>query len=853
MRNTRWIYREHKNFNNLDLNIDRDILKLLPSHLENEEDIINFVYPSLKNIKNPFSLSDVEKAIERILQAHEKNENIWIYGDYDVDGITSSSLAYLALQELGIESNYYIPLRDEGYGLNMDAIKEISDKGGNLIITVDCGISSHKEIDYANSLGIDIIVTDHHEINSGIPNAFAIINPKREDNSYKFKYLAGVGTIFMVMYALFIKLNRENEIFKYIDIVAIGTVADIVPLLEENRIFTKFGLEKLNLSESLGLRMLIKTIFDDYSTRKFSPYDIGFIIAPIFNAAGRLEDAKKAVELFIERDHVKCTTLIGELLKNNKERKEIQENILDTAIDEIEKNKLFENPCIVIAKKDFHHGVIGIVASKIVDKYYKPTIIMSIEDDGKTARASCRSIEGFNMVEALNHLKEYLLKYGGHAGAAGFSIETDKIKDFSERLMEYTGKVVPDSMFIKPIKINIDIPSYKVSYDFLKRMSALEPFGFGNPSPLFLLKDCEISDVRAIGKDKNHTMFNMKKNNIEIRNCVWWNSDDILEKLKTLNRVDIICKLKLETYRDRYQYKIFVEDIQLPSQNENIHDFSLYDTQFPLETVFYTRHKIENDAKLSLDFTKDSLDIINNRRYIGELDSQTTYILKNLKSMYNYDFKISVKDVVLTDSNYNIHIMIHKAYDFKTYSIKPGQMFQDIKNFLVGNFSYNSFQKKVLASVFKDRKNTIAITKKHRGINTIIQTIALFYKNIGKKVLVITDSTLSQKSMDIVEISPEYKKGYDFYISIEKNIETSKPYLIFTENKNFKENNSNNFSLINDEIKIPQNIILVDESKLLTEKNIFSRKMPIIERIQVLNNLKNYTKLYSTEDILLYL
>ena len=276
-------------------------------------------------------------------------------------------------------------------------------------------------------------------------------------------------------------------------------------------------------------------------------------------------------------------------------------------------------------------------------------------------------------------------------------------------------------------------------------------------------------------------------------------------------------------------------------------------SQFPLETVFYTRHKIENDAKLSLDFTKDSLDIINNRRYIGELDSQTTYILKNLKYMYNYDFKISVKDVVLTDSNYNIHIMIHKAYDFKTYSIKPGQMFQDIKNFLIGDFSYNSFQKKVLASVFKDRKNTIAITKKNRGINTIIQTIALFYKNIGKKVLVITDSTLSQKSMDIVEISPEYKKGHDFYISIEKNIETSKPYLIFTENKNFKEINSNNFSLINDEIKIPQNIILVDESKLLTEKNIFSRKMPIIERIQVLNNLKNYTKLYSTEDILLYL
>lgn len=310
MRNTRWIYKENSFSQNTNLNIDRDILNLLYNRdIRDEEKIYKFINTSLDNIHSPLLLKDVDRAVERILQAKENKEEVWIYGDYDVDGITSTSLCYLALSEIGITPRYYIPLRDEGYGLNKEAMDYIKSQGGKVIITVDCGISAHPEIEYANSLGLEIIVTDHHEINNGNPPAYAVINPKREDNQFPFKYMAGVGTAFMLIYALFDKLEKKEELYKYLDIVAIGTVADIVPLLEENRIFTKFGMEQLNKSHWLGISMLIKKIFEDYKTKKFNTYDIGFIIAPIFNAAGRLEDAKRAVELFIEKDHRVCSEI----------------------------------------------------------------------------------------------------------------------------------------------------------------------------------------------------------------------------------------------------------------------------------------------------------------------------------------------------------------------------------------------------------------------------------------------------------------------------------------------------------------------------------------------------------------
>ena len=853
MRNTRWIYRENQISHNIEPNIDRDILNLLYNrNIKDSEEIHNFLNTSLDNIHSPLLLKDVDRAVERVLKAKENGEDIWIYGDYDVDGITSTSLCYLALSELGISPKYYIPLRDEGYGLNKEAMDYIKSQGGKVIITVDCGISAHPEIEYANSLGLDIIVTDHHEINNGNPPAYAVINPKREDNEFPYKYLAGVGTAFMLIYALFDKFGKKEDLYKYLDIVAIGTVADIVPLLEENRIFTKFGMEQLNRSHWLGISMLIKKIFEDYQTRKFSTYDIGFIIAPIFNAAGRLEDAKRAVELFIEKDHRVCTEIINELLNNNSERKEIQETILERAIFKIENEKLFENSVLVVAEEGFHHGVIGIVASKILDRYYKPTIIMEIKPEEGIATASCRSIEGFNMIEALNSMKELFVKYGGHAGAAGFSIKIENIDEFSRRINEYAKKNIPESSLIKPVKLDITIPAYKISYDFIDKISLLEPFGFGNPSPLFALNNCEISGLRPIGKEKTHTMFNVKKDNLEIKNCVWFNSDDVFSEVASITHADIAFKLKLETYKDRYQYKMYVEDMQLPSHKENLYEryYSLYNTVFPIETVIYTRKNLEN-SELKLIYHDYEVDVTLNRNYLTTLDNQTSYLLLELRKNYGYNFKVSIKDIILKDENYNVHIVIDRDYEFVSYSLKQGELFRDIKNFLLGDFNYNSIQKTVLASVFKEKKNTLAIVEKGRGVNTIIQTIGLYYKSMGEKVLLVTDTVPSKRTLSCVDVADEFQEGYSYYI-VDKKMDFSpfsdKNSLVFSnENIEIK-----GFNKIVDNYTLPENIVFVDE-ELLTKRDIFSNILPISMRKEILASLNKYSVLYCNRDILLYL
>ena len=366
-------------------------------------------------------------------------KTIFIYGDYDVDGITSTSLCYLALKELGYKVDYYIPLRDEGYGLNKGSLSHIREQGGDLVITVDCGVSSVEEVEYANSIGLTVIITDHHDINNILPPAYAVVNPKREDNSYNFKYLAGVGTAFMLMMGLYETLGRKQEIYQYLDIVAIGTIADIVPLKAENRIFTKLGLQQLKHTNHSGLQILLQTIFDDLEEKKFNTYDVGFIIAPIFNAAGRLEDAKMAVKLLISDSMVEAREISKKLISQNCERKEVQADILEKVEAEIEKNRYYEDNVIVVSGAGFHHGVVGIVASKIVDKYYKPTIIME-EKDG-VSKASCRSIEGYSIIEGLNSMREIFIKYGGHAGAAGFSIDADT-GSINMQVLSYPMKII---------------------------------------------------------------------------------------------------------------------------------------------------------------------------------------------------------------------------------------------------------------------------------------------------------------------------------------------------------------------------------------------------------------------------
>lgn len=834
MRNTKWIFKS-ENFKSINSNIDKEIEQILFNRgIESKDEVEFFINGTLENLMNPSLLSDVDKGVERILKAKENNETIWIYGDYDVDGITSTSLCYLALKELEINVRYYIPLRDEGYGLNKEALNYIKEEGGNLIITVDCGISSISEVEHCNTLEMDMIITDHHEINNELPPAFAIINPKREDNKNSYKYFAGVGTAFMLLLALYKKLDKKNEIYKYLDIVAIGTIADIVPLKGENRLLVKRGLELLKSSKWQGLNMLMKRLFENPMEKKFDTYDVGFIIAPIFNAAGRLEDAKMAVELFVSDCHITCDKLIYELINKNSERKEIQEEILKKAIDKIENEKLDENSVIVVAEKKFHHGVIGIVASKILDRYYKPTIIMEIKPLEGIATASCRSTEAFNMIEALNSMREIFIKYGGHAGAAGFSIAIENIEEFSKKINEYAIENLNSEDTKKPIKIDCELSMIKISFDLMDKLSLLEPYGFGNASPMFAIKNCKYTNFRAIGKEKNHLMMDLIKNGVEMKNCVWFNSEDMLETILNNEEIDVAFKLKMETYKDKYQYKIFIEDIK-PSKKimNDIKDLeSLYNLKFPIKSIFYTRRDLENE-KLNISFINEEVSINIGRNSIGFLDNQTKLVLKKLNDYYGYKFNIKIDKIIRKDENYNVHIWIDKDDEFKTLSFETGKIFKEIKEFLIGDLEYNSLQKKVLKTIFKDKKNVVVSCKSGRGMNTVVKTIEIYYKMLGKKVGIVKEGEMKEE-------------GYDFYIYMGNEILEASNYNLFITNNKIYCNTS---EYIEDDYKIPSNVEVVGVDELEYHENIFSIMLPLKDKKRIIDSIKKGEKTFASEDI----
>lgn len=855
MRNTKWIYRESSE--NLKENkfYSKDLLTILENRgIKTEDEIKKFLSGDIEDLRNPFDLKDMEKAINIIFSYKRQNKKIWIYGDYDVDGITSTSLLYRAFHEIGIECEYYIPLRDEGYGLNKDAIQKIKELGGELILTVDCGISSIEEVDFANSIGVEMIITDHHEINGDLPKASAVINVKREDNIYDFRSLSGVGTAFMLLLAIYRKLGIEEKAYKYFDIVAIGTVADLVPLVEDNRIIVKKGLEQIKKTRWNGLSILFRKLYENYREKKYDTYDIGFIIAPIFNAAGRLEDAKKSVELLISEDNKKCDIISYELIKQNDERKDIQAKILDFAIEEIDANQLDKKGIIIVAREKLHSGVIGIVASKIVDKYYKPTIVIDIKKDEGIGVASCRSIEGFNIIEALNSIKDIFVKYGGHSGAAGFTIEISKIDELKLRLEKYVNEKLNKDNFLKPIKIDKDLRIEKISFGFLDEISKIEPFGFGNMTPIFSLKNCNFKNLRKIGKEQTHLMMDIIKNGVEIKNCVWWNSADLFNEISNMEQFDIAFKLKMEVFRERYQYKIFIEDIKNSDfydeeKNKILEEIDMYDTIYPIETIFYTRKKIKE--KISLAFFEDKIYVKESKQIIGELDNTTSYLLHNLKEKFGYKFLCEIKNIEETDENFNVYIDIFRDYSFESFKIREGEIFKEIKENLIGNFEYNSYQKKILASIFKEKKNVLSLYKENRGVGIIIKTVGLFYKTIGKKALLITEKNLDRDYMEkFIEISENYKKGYDFYIYLDKidNI-LPKNYLIFmSEDK--KTEDMKVERVITDRFEIPKNIKIVENLEEIKDLNKFWSKKISIQRREKIKNIFNEEKeIFATKDI----
>lgn len=457
-----------------------------------------FISCSLSSCHDPFLLKDMDRAVFRIKDAVSKHDRILVYGDYDVDGMTAVTILYSALKDLGADVQNYIPNRlEEGYGLNMVAIKKAHKNGISLIVTVDCGISSSKEIEYAQSLGIDTVVTDHHEVlKSNIPPAYAVINPLQEGCGYPFKHLAGVGLAYKLVKALYEGTSLFAEDF--LDLVSLGTVADIVPLVGENRILTKHGLNELNRRTRPGLKALIEA--SGLSGKDISSGHIGFILGPRINAMGRVGSPYKALELLLSKDESEAMSLAKVLNTENRNRQKIEANIFEEALSKVEREVNFKHHrVIVLDSENWHPGVIGIVASKIADRFYRPAILISL--DGKLGKGSGRSIEHFHLFEYLLKCKDSLVSFGGHESACGITIEKDKIDDFRERINEEASKAVSEDIFSPKLDIDMDIPLNMLSEDVIGQIEKLSPFGEENPRPVLASRRLFVKDEpRHIGK-----------------------------------------------------------------------------------------------------------------------------------------------------------------------------------------------------------------------------------------------------------------------------------------------------------------------------------------------------------------
>jgi len=533
---------------------------LVRKGLTNKEEIDKFFNPDLNNVYDPFIFDDMEKAVNRIIQAIEQKEQITIYGDYDVDGTTSTALLFLGLKKANAEVNYYIPHRMiDGYGLSLSGIDLIIEEGTKLIISVDCGINAIEEIEKINDLGIDIIITDHHNPKDILPEALAIINPKVVECKYPFKDLAGVGVAYKLLMGVYQKLEMDSKEFidKYVDLVALGTIADIVPLADENRIFASIGLERLLKKQNIGLNALINIA--GLANKELNSADIVFGIAPRINAAGRMGSAMRAVELMVALDSEKSDELAEIIEWENSLRQQIDQKTFQEACEIIEKKykNIDETGCIVVSSDDWHPGVIGIVASKLVEKYYRPTIMITFRDG--IGSGSGRSIEGFDLFEALSSVEDYLETFGGHKYAAGLSILVEYVDTFENRLNKYVLQHLVKEQLIPPLKVENRLELYEINDHLLKWLNKFSPFGPGNMRPTFYTEDVMIVGF-PYNVGKNHLKLKVMKDGCNL-DLIGFNLGDFLPFLKKGDHINIAYSLEFNIWQGRTTIQGKLKDI----------------------------------------------------------------------------------------------------------------------------------------------------------------------------------------------------------------------------------------------------------------------------------------------------
>ena len=519
-----------------------------------EEKIDVFLHPTRQNFHDPFLMPDMKIAVERILKAIENKEKTIIFGDYDVDGITSITVLKSFLEDRGLHVDSYIPNRlEEGYGLNKKAVEEIANKKYTLMITVDCGISAVEEVKYANELGIETIITDHHEPGNELPQALAVVDAKRKDNKYPFRNLAGVGVVFKLIQAIGQKLGlEEKEYLKYLDIVCVGTISDIVPLVDENRVIVKLGLKLVEQTKNLGLRAILQA--SGYN--KIDSNTISFGVAPRINACGRMGHQEEALKLFLSKEIQEVNELTQKLNDYNKLRQETEKNIYSDALKQIEENNLTEKDTIVLMGKNWHHGVIGIVSSKITELYFKPSILLCEEND--IGKGSGRSIPGFDLYEALTECSDLIEKFGGHSMAVGINIQKDKFELFKEKL-ENIAKQKEIEQIVPILKIDAQINLDELDREMVESLSELEPYGEENKMPLFAFKNLRIDSIRALSEGK-HLKLTLKDNK-NIVNAIGFNLGELVNYYKIGDKIDVVGNLEINTFNGASNVQINIKDI----------------------------------------------------------------------------------------------------------------------------------------------------------------------------------------------------------------------------------------------------------------------------------------------------
>ncbi len=543
--------------------------------LTDPETLHAFLEPKLTQLHDPSLIPDLDRAAARILEALHLSEPIVIFGDYDVDGVTGTAILWHMLRALhpGAHVSTYVPHRlDEGYGLNIEAVRELAAAGARLIVTVDCGITAHEPANVLRELGIDLIITDHHHPPAHVddlPNAYAVVHPRRPDSKYPFGDLSGAGVAYKLAWRL-ATLHASNHkvdprirelLVDLLAFAALGSIADIVPLLGENRVFARHGLVRCKHTRFIGLRALVEA--SDLAGENIDAMGVGFRLGPRLNAAGRMGHAREANELFTTDDPARAAEIAAHLSRQNQERQQVERAIFETASARaIELGMTTpERRAIVLAHADWHAGVVGIVCSRLVEKHHRPVILMNIKDG--ICHGSGRSIEGFDLHAGLTHCAQHIDRFGGHTMAAGLHLAEPKLHAFTSAFLDYAASAIPAGSMGRRITIDTEAKLAELTPESVAALATLEPCGAGNPSPMLLLRGLSIADTpQPMGAQAKHLAIHLRDDRLRVR-AVAWNFGPYRDRLAAGQRIDVVVRPKLSTWNGAARVEPEIVDLHL--------------------------------------------------------------------------------------------------------------------------------------------------------------------------------------------------------------------------------------------------------------------------------------------------